>query len=121
MIAELDLAGIVDGFAQPVTRLRYAAPTIVAGRPSYAAPTSGTIAAVVLPLSGAELSRLPEGLRQRARLVAFTSADVRTVQQEGGTRADSLIVDGEMLTCEVDQAYRQLGNYHRLILTKVEP
>ncbi len=121
MIADLDVAAVVDGMAQPVTLLRYAAPTIAAGRASYAAPTSSTIAALVVPLSGRELDRLPEGVRQRARFAAFTTSTVRTASQEIGVKADELVFEGETWACEQEQGYRQVGGFARLILTKAEP
>ena len=121
MIADLDLAAVVDSLSQPVTLRRYAAPTLTAGRPAYAAPTLSTIAAVVVPLSGRELDRLPEGLRQRARFAAYTTATVATVGQEAGGKADELAFEGEIYVCELEQGYRQVGGFARLVLVKVEP
>lgn len=115
----LDLSGIVDDFAAPVTRRRYAAPVKVAGRATYAAPVEASILALVVPASGKTLDRLPEGLRGRARFVAYTSADVRTVDQAGNTKPDELDVDGEVFVCEDVEGWARQGNFRVVALVKV--
>jgi hypothetical protein len=40
------------------------------------APTTRTVEGSVQPLAGAELERLPEGLRERATLKLYTAADL---------------------------------------------
>ncbi len=114
-----DLSAIVDSFAEPVTRRRYGAPITTAGRVTYAAPTTSTVTAMVVPATGEELDRMPEGLRARCRMVAYTTADIRTVAQSTGTKPDELDVDGEIYVCEDVAGWARQGNFRVVALVRV--
>lgn len=82
--------------SQPVTRQRFAAGAVsAAGRWTEGATTSTTILASVQPATGRQLQRLPEGLRERVELMAFTETELRTADQATGLSADRIVVDGE--------------------------
>jgi hypothetical protein len=59
------------------TRTRYAASTVVNGRTVNGATTTSTITGSVQPLTGREVERLPEGVRQRVTLKIYTTAELR--------------------------------------------
>lgn len=93
-------------FTVTVTRRRYPAPTTgTDGRPVRGTPTDSSILASVQPSPGGEqLQHLPEGLRQRISLLAFTESDLRTADHATGTAADELVYEGAVY--EVERVHR---------------
>jgi len=89
-------------FTVTVTRRRYPAPTSwTGGRAVAGTPTDTAILASVQPSPGGEqLQHLPEGLRQRIALLAFTESDLRTADQADGTPADELVYQGDVYQVE---------------------
>ena len=76
-----------------VTRRRFAAGSRGSdGRWDPGAATDSTILMSVQPLSGRELSTLPEGERSAVNLKGYTEADVRTLDQVAGEAADHIII-----------------------------
>ena len=91
--------------AAAVARNRYAAGSVgTDGRTTRGALTATTIYASVQPVTGRQLERLPEGLRQSVKLMAYTETELRTADQLTQTAADELIYGGE--TYQVADAKR---------------
>ena len=88
-------------FSVTVLRRRYPAATAgTDGRPVLGTPTVETIYASVQPAPGRQLEHLPEGLRSRVVMVAFTDAELRTADQATGLPADELVYQGVVYLVE---------------------
>lgn len=114
----MDLSGCLDSFnTGTYTVTRY-------GVASYGsdgrldAPSSAplSVPAVVIPLSGRELQRLPEGLRTSELLQVFSSVALKT--QGPGQAPDSIAIDGDAYQVQHVEPWSTLGNYYRAIVAK---
>lgn len=87
--------------AKPYTVTRPGAVTYPDGDPVEAAGTTFVIEASIQPLSGRELTLMPEALRTRAQHEMFTTAELQTGGE--GQNPDRVDVNGE--TFEVWQVH----------------
>lgn len=62
------ISEIIADFAQAITLKRRAAGTTTLGRYTPGAQTTSTISGAVVPATGKDLERLPEGMRARATI-----------------------------------------------------
>ena len=106
------------------TRTRYAASTVVNGEPVAGATTTTTITGSVQPLTGREVERLPEGVRQRVTLKIYTTAELRAADPTTSPkrRGDEVTVDGEVFeVTEVSQHTQLLPHYRAYLMRRATP
>jgi hypothetical protein len=105
--------------AQPVTRVRHAAGSRAAdGRWTRGASTSTTILASVQPPKGRQLQRLPEGIRAKVTLVAYSESEIRTGDQVGGVDPDELVYLGETFLVEAVERWSGVLPHYEAYLTR---
>jgi hypothetical protein len=105
-----------------LTRRRFGAPTYTAGRPSSPSYTDSTFQGSLQPMRGKDRQVLPEGLRQRdGRKVYCDRNQLRVDDQDDGTLADQVLVDGQAFTVvHVDSDHPLIEHDHVLILRTQE-
>lgn len=81
------------------------------------AATTFEITASVQPMSGRELDRLPEGLRQREVRVVFTATELKGTADT--QEADEITIDGEQWQVQTPESWLTLGNYFRAVVARV--
>lgn len=82
--------------------------------------TDSSIDGVLQPLRGSELMSLPEGDRRRSPRKFYTETAVRTVDDETGTPADSIIADGETFQVQTVERQRKGLAHYKATLLKVK-
>ena len=89
-------APLIARFGQPLTITRATgAPTDDGHGRVVPAPTAPlTVTASVQPITGADLLRLPEGLRARELIKVYTATPLQTLNDAAGTVADTLAWNG---------------------------
>ena len=75
------------------------------------------VRAMIQPMTGEQLLRLPEGERTRERIVIFTAEQLRTTRQSEVAMADRVAYRGEQFEVESVEAW---AGYYRCIGAKVE-
>ena len=85
------------------------------------APTSSTLTvlAMVQPLAGRELDRMPEGLQDKELRAVWTEADLKVTVVGGDNEPDVITIDGVPYQVQTVENWSQLGNYRRYIAAKV--
>lgn len=112
------LAGALRAFERgPFTVTRKGASTYTNGRASSPVPTTFATKLVVQPVSGRELERLPEGLRERELLSVWSPVELRTGAEEH--EPDTIAIDGATYSVEKVEPWDKLGGYWRAIAAKV--
>ena len=91
-----------------VTR-RAAATTDSHGRKVAGATSSFTIIAVIVPASGRDLQRLPEGRRTQETRQVITSTPLLVGGQGSANEADLVAVDGQTWEVQLVENWRQPG------------
>ncbi len=81
---------IIEDFAAPLTLRRRASGGYAMGRFLEGAATDVTIRAVVVPSTGRDLNRVPEGLRTRVSVRVFSQSELRV-----GPPPDEFVYGGE--------------------------
>lgn len=76
------------------TVLRRGLGTTVAGRYAQLVPNTFSIRASIQPVTGADILRLPVGLRQDNTICIYTATPLRTAVAPGGNEADVVIYQG---------------------------
>lgn len=77
-------------------------------------------AAVVVPATGKDLQRLPEGFNTREVVALLTAAELRTASDVAGTRADVVtLTEGTYEVFHVEN-WKRSGNFYRSLAMKVE-
>jgi hypothetical protein len=113
-----DLSHVVSSMGTSYTLTRSPKATYVNGRlQPGGAPTESTIRAVVAPISGRELERLPEGMDTRELLQAFTVERLYTNSEL--YEPDVLTVADEDYEVQQVEDWSPHGNFFRSIMTKV--
>lgn len=77
-----------------------------------------TVVAIIQPLGGKEIARLPEADRTRERLRCFSDTELRTHTQDSGAKADFVTYNGKIYQVESVEPWPA---YWKAILIKVEP
>ena len=108
-----DLSDAVLEFASTYTVTRRAAGAYVNGRHQPGTTSSFTIQAAVMPLSGRDLLRLPEGMRSSELLSVFTP----TKLQLAGQPDTIAIGDGTYEVQEMED-WSELGGFYRFTVAK---
>ncbi len=75
-----------------------------------------TCVACVQPLSGRELKRLPEGMREREAMAFWTSSELRGKLSTNDP--DSIVIDGDVYEVTTVDRWANLGNYYRAVVVK---
>ncbi len=109
------LAALIRRWSIPVEVVKRTAPTAVNGR--FAAPEESrrTIRAHVQPVSGRELQRLPEGLRDRFTIRVWTDAELRIADQ---TLPDLLLYNDSRFEVQTSQPWQQIAGFFEYLATK---
>lgn len=81
------------------------------------AATQISVAACVQPLSGRELDRLPELLRQRELRVVFASTELYGTSD--AHQADQITIDNEQWQVQTVESWATVANYYRVIVARV--
>lgn len=116
----LDVSDVVASFATETLQVQRAgaAPTYNNGVLVPAARTVVPIAGHVQPSGGRDVLRLPEGLRSREVVTAWTVADlVATV--EDGPPGDRFTWRGNMYEVQVLKSWVSSGGYCEAVCTRV--
>lgn len=89
------------------------------GRRNAPAESNFTILAMVQPLTGRELDRVPEGLQDKEVRAVWTTADL-IVSTAGDTHEpDVITIDGAPYQIQTVENWSDLGAYRRYIAAKV--
>lgn len=104
----------------PLAVTRGTAGTLAAGVFTAGATTQLTLTAMVQPVSGRDLLRLPEGLRTRELVAVFTPTALRTTDEHAGTPADRFTWQGRTYEVQLVEEWSHLGGYRRAVAAKVE-
>lgn len=85
------------------------------------APTSSTltILAMVQPVTGRELDRMPEGLQDKEVRAVWTVADLKVTVAGGEHEPDVITIDGFAYQVQSVDDWSTLGSYRRYIAAKV--
>ena len=91
--------------------------TLVMGRVSAPSTSTFSIDAVVQPMPGRDLERLPEGFRSEDMRVLWTDTELKTpgTAQE----ADKVDIDGELYQVEQVQIWDHDGVHYRVMVRLV--
>lgn len=84
-----------SSFRRALSGTRFAAGTRTNGHWVEGSTSTLSFQASVQPLGSEEMSLVPEGRRDTARFALFTDFRLRTADDEGGTNADRVTIDGE--------------------------
>jgi len=116
-----DMSDAIDMLASgTITVSRPGVPLLVDGRlQSTVGTTLGPFSVSVQPLTGRDVERLPEGLRDREARVVFTAADLRPANPAAGTHGDRVTFDGAEFEVQSAEPWVELGNYRRCVLVRV--
>lgn len=91
---DLDAADLIDSFSTGTyTVTRRDTPSYVAGVATAGGTSTFTITAAVVPSSGRDLLRLPEGRRSIESKTVYSATMLR-VGEQGGPDADLISIDG---------------------------
>jgi hypothetical protein len=113
-----DLSDAILQLASPYTVTRRAANGYGSDGRAIAPTTSTvTVQAVVEPLKGKDVARLPEGLRTRRSKVVFTPTQLYA--QEGGQNPDRISIDGEAYEVQAVERWYELGGFYRAVVVGV--
>ncbi len=114
----MDLSSVILDFASDYTVTRYT------GVGSYSdgvhvppASSTLTVKAVVQPMSGRELERLPEGLRAGEVQVVYSLERLRA--KAPNETPDQISIGGASWQVETSEDWQVLGNYYRSVVRKV--
>lgn len=114
----MSLASVIDSFKTgDYTLKRPGAVSYVNGLAVAGATSSSTIAAVVTPLTGRELLRLPEGDRDKERLLVLSRSEMRTTGVGG--KADLITINGEDYEVSSVEPWPMFG-FHKAVVTRVD-
>lgn len=115
----MDLSSVIASFATgtyTVTR-RGTQSADTNGRVTSNSGSSLSISAVVTPVSGRDLQRLPEGFRTQELRSIFTTTELKTT--DGSNEADVVSIDGALWQVQSVVPWSVLGNYWQAIAMRV--
>lgn len=107
----IDLSAAVLNFAVDHTIRGQSAGAYVDGEWTPGAETSRTVKALVYPMSGLELMRLPENERQQGLVTIFAPVPLQTASQSAATPAEVLEFNGSDYEIDRIEAWTSHGNY----------
>lgn len=115
----MDLASTVLDFSVSYTVKRASGVGGVGSDGIFDPPSTSNISvqAMVAPLAGRDLQRLPEGLRASETRHVYTTVELRG--KAPGQRPDLVVIDGIDWQVEVVEDFSALGNYWRSTVRKV--
>ena len=96
---------MLELLTQALTARRYAAGAYVNGVYVRGAATTFSILCRVCPLTAKEMEVLEEGLRTRAAWLVITETALRTVEPDGQTEADEVVINGETYIVKTAQQW----------------
>lgn len=89
------------------------------GRRNPPTETVLTVLAMVQPLAGRELDRLPEGLQDKELRAVWTQDELKMTTADDEHEPDVITIDGAPYQVQTVENWYQLGNYRRFIVAKV--
>ena len=107
----IDLSGAVLRFAVDYTIRGQSAGAYVSGEWVEGVETSRTVQAVIYPMTGKELQRLPENERTQGALTIFAAEALQTAQQSAATPAEVLEYKGADYEMDKVEAWEDQGSY----------
>lgn len=113
-----DLSDAVDALATGEYLVtRPGTTTYVQGRPVEAASASFEIRAMIYPVTGRTLDRLPEGLRTHETIAVVTKTELKSLQT---TKAPDLVTyQGAQYQVAMLESWKSSGNFWRAFCTRV--
>ena len=113
----MTFSSVIDHFnTGTYTITRYSTPVYVQGRLTAGTTTSFSIVAAIQPLTGMNMSLLPEGSRNDNTKVLFTSTELQTA---GDAEPDSLTIKSiEYVVASVEQFDGFGETYYRTLIRK---
>jgi hypothetical protein len=109
-----DLSDAVLEFATPYTVTRRTAGSFVNGRHQPGGTTTFEVKAAVMPLTGRDLMRLPEGMRTSEALAVYTTT---RLQMSG--QPDTIAIGDATYEVQEMEDWMQLGGFYRFTVAKV--
>lgn len=107
------------GVVVPVTR--YLAPVVEHGRiVSEATDEEFEICASIQPIKPRELMLLPEGMRNEAAMVAYTTCRLYTVRTSDSKRPDRLTYRGVEYQVHSVEDWYDLGGYYKCVIVRID-
>lgn len=109
-----DVSDIIVEFGSPYTVTRAGAVEFdtIPGQPTQGTPSTFVVTAVVQPVSGRDLQRLPEGVRAESARAVFTRTALVL------TPPDTLAAEGLTWQVESDEPWAA-GGFYKYIVRKV--
>lgn len=89
------------------------------GRYREGTPSTLSIRAVIQPVRGRDLLRLPEGQRTEEMIAIYTETELQTASAPGGGTADVVSYRGKSYQVQTVEAWNELGNFYKAIAAKV--
>lgn len=115
----MDLSGaIISLGALPYNVTRRTTGGYTAGRLNAPSTATVPIVAMVQPLSGRDLKRMPEGMQTSELRAIWTTSELKLAG--GGFEPDLVTVDGISWEVQLFEDWAVLGNYRRYIAAKVD-
>lgn len=115
----MNLASVIASLGTGTyTVTRTAAATWASGRATAGATSPITIDAVILPVTGKKLERLPEGMRNNDVIAIWTSTLLRTSEGADSAFPDLVTYGGKSYQVEVVEAWAESGSYYKYLAMK---
>lgn len=109
----IDVSPAISRLSKTVTHKSYAPGSYDAGGNSVVGgETAGPIQAAILQISPAELRDLPEGIREEATAICWTSATI--------ANDDRIVSGGKTYRVLKISDRSEVGNYYRAILGQID-
>lgn len=113
-----DLSDVIESLATgDYTVTRFAATTFTQGRRNAPASSTFEVRAVVYPVSGRSLDRLPEGLRSHETIAVVTETELKSLELT--KEPDLVTYQGAQYQVAVLERWKPSGNFYRAFCTRV--
>lgn len=113
-----DLSDVIEALATgDYTVTRSAATTFSQGRRVAGASSTFEVRAVVYPVTGRALDRLPEGLRSHETIAVVTQTELRSL--DATKEPDLVTYQGAQYQVAILERWKPSGNFHRALCTRV--
>lgn len=117
----LDAQDVIESLSTHtnVTGTHRAAATYVNGVATAGATSAFTIAyAVIVPASGRQLQRLPEGRRSQETRAVYTAGALLVGAQAGVSEADLITLDGAVWECQSASSWAAAVGYYEALIQR---
>jgi len=117
-----DFSDLISSYATgtyTVSRISAGSSTYVAGRRQAGSTSTFSIPAVVVPLSGMDLQRLPEGFQSQQTIAIYTTVELKTASSDTAQDADQLNYQGQQYQIE-NVEHWESGNFWKSIAQRIQ-